>query len=184
MNNNSHHWIKTFLILSLGIFWIFYSAPGAQNVTSGLMPAPKQGFLAPEFTLQNIDGGTIQLSDLRGKVLLINIWATWCPPCRAEMPAMQRVYLDYQHLGFEILAVNATKQDNPTSVANFTSDLGLTFPILLDYDGDVSRKYQLRSLPTSFFVDTSGIIQDVIIGGPMAEALLRIRIEQLIGESP
>ncbi|MBE0410970.1 MAG: TlpA family protein disulfide reductase [Anaerolineales bacterium] len=180
MKSIAYHWIGSIIILSFGIFWIIFSAPDPETVTGGLIPAPRQGFLSPDFTLQTLDGNTIQLSDLNDQVVLINFWATWCPPCRAEMPAMQRVYADYHHLGFEILAVNATNQDSLSAVANFIADYQLTFPILLDYDGEISKNYQVFSLPTSFFIDKNGVIQEMIIGGPMAEALLRIRIEQLI----
>ncbi len=114
--------------------------------------------------------------------MLINLWTSWCPPCKAEMPALQRVYEDYQEQGLEILAVNATNQDRLADAAAFAGQLGLTFPILFDEDGEVSLLYQLRSLPTTYFIDRQGIIQDVVIGGPMSEALLRIRIDQLLEE--
>jgi cytochrome c biogenesis protein CcmG, thiol:disulfide interchange protein DsbE len=180
MNKSVIYWVFTFSILSIGLFWIFLSSPDPQAVTGGQIPAPRQGFLSPDFALQTIDGDTFHLSDLDHQVVLINFWASWCYPCRAEMPAMQRVYLDYQHLGFEILAVNTTNQDSLPAVIDFVEDYGLTFPILLDNNGEVSRKYQVRSLPSSFFIDNHGIVDDVIIGGPMAEALLRIRIEELL----
>jgi cytochrome c biogenesis protein CcmG/thiol:disulfide interchange protein DsbE len=114
--------------------------------------------------------------------VLINIWTSWCPPCRAEMPALQQVYEAYRDQGFEILAVNATNQDSQQDAVGFAQELGLTFPILLDSTGEVSNLYQLRSLPTSFFVDSRGIIHEVVIGGPMSEALLRTRVQQLLEE--
>lgn len=126
----------------------------------------------------------MRLSDLRGQPVLINLWASWCPPCKAEMPAFERVYEDYHEKGFQILAVNATNQDNLNNAIQFVQDYGLSFPILLDTNGEVSRQYQLNSLPTSFFVDRNGVIQQVIVGGPMSEALLRIRVEQLLQEKP
>lgn len=140
--------------------------------------------MAPDFKLQAASGETIQLSELRGRPVLINLWASWCGPCRAEMPAMQRVYADYQDQDFLILAVNATNQDNADRAVAFAKEYDLTFPILFDTDGSVSSQYRLRALPTSFFVDPSGIIQEVVVGGPMSEALLRIRIEQLLQEAP
>ncbi len=99
------------------------------------------------------------------------------------MPAIQRVYKEYQADGLVVIAINATDQDELASVQSFIADRQLTFPILLDKDGEVSRLYNLHSLPTSFFVDPNGIIQEVVIGGPMAEALLRSRIERLMEES-
>ena len=95
---------------------------------------------------------------------------------------MQNAYEAYHDQGFEILAVNATNQDTQQDAIDFAGQYGLTFPILLDTSGEVSGLYQLRSLPTSFFIDQNGVIQDVVIGGPMSEALLRSRVQQLIEE--
>ncbi|MBC8496885.1 MAG: TlpA family protein disulfide reductase [Anaerolineales bacterium] len=171
-------------ILILGAAWIWFSAAPAGSTTSGEIPAPQEGFLAPDFTLQNVAGETITLSELRGQPVLINLWASWCGPCRAEMPAMQRIYESYQEQGFVILAVNATNQDSPNSAAAFAVEHSLTFPILLDVDGAVSGLYRLRSLPTSFFVNREGIIEEIVIGGPMSEALLQTRVENLLEEAP
>ena len=140
------------------------------------------GFMAPDFSLLTENGDEIRLSELRGQAVLINFWASWCNPCRAEMPAMEKVYQEYQGQGFVILAINATSQDNPADAINFASQLGLSFPILFDLDGKVNSAYQVRALPTSFFVDRQGIIQEIVVGGPMSEALLRIRIENLLEE--
>ena len=175
------------LILFLGIVWIWFSSTNSSSVTSGRIPAPRQGFLAPDFQLpaaqESQPIGSITLSDLRGQPVLINLWASWCPPCQAEMPAMQRVYEEYREQGFEILAINTTFQDDQDSAALFVSQKGLTFPILWDFDRIVSNLYQTRAMPTSFFVDADGVIRDVIVGGPMSEALLRIRVQQLFEEN-
>ena len=96
---------------------------------------------------------------------------------------MERVYREYKGKGFVILAVNATNQDSISNARSFVNELGLSFPILLDREGLVSKLYHLRALPTSFFIDKNGIIQEVVIGGPMAEALLRTRVERLLGEA-
>jgi len=169
-------------LLLVGLFWIGLSADRNRSSTGGLIPAPQKGFLAPEFNLSTLDGQSVKLSDLRGNIVLVNFWATWCPPCRAEMPAVEKVYNSYKDQGFVVLAVNSTVQDTFTNVAPFAQQFGLSFPILLDRTGDVSHLYMLRSLPTSFFVDRDGIIREVVIGGPMSEALLRSRVEQLLQE--
>lgn len=168
------------LVLILGFAWIFISADRAGTSTSGLIPAPQQGFLAPDFKLKTIEGKTIKLSNLRGQAVLVNLWATWCPPCRAEMPAIEKVYNEYKDQGFVVLAVNMTYQDTFANLAPFITEYGLTFPILLDETGSVGNDYQLRSLPSSFFIDRDGIISEVVIGGPMAEALLRTRVEEIL----
>jgi peroxiredoxin len=100
------------------------------------------------------------------------------------MPALQSVYTDYQADGLVVLAVNATNQDELQTALEFAASLNLTFPILLDQNGEVSSLYQLQALPTTFFVDREGIIQELVVGGPMAEALLRVRAEQLIEKDP
>ncbi len=100
------------------------------------------------------------------------------------MPAIQKVYEEFQDQGFVVLAVNSTHQDNLGDAITFAQIWKLTFPILLDKDGSVSNLYQVRALPTTFFVDPQGIIQEVVIGGPMSETLLQIRVEQLMEQSP
>jgi peroxiredoxin len=98
------------------------------------------------------------------------------------MPAMQQAYEEYADHGFSILAVNATNVDTKAAAYQFVQDNQLTFPILFDPDGEVAQIYRASSLPTSFFIDRDGNIQDVVIGGPMSEALLRTRIEKILGE--
>jgi len=165
-----------------GAFWIWLSKASPSNTTSGAIPAPQTGFLAPDFELIDADGKTYRLSALRGHPILINFWASWCTPCRQEMPAMERVYRQYQSQGFLILAVNSANQDSRTNALAFSDQLELSFPILFDDSGETYQKYQVHALPTSFFVNADGIIQDVIVGGPMAEALLEIRVAQLFKE--
>lgn len=175
------NWIGLVMLL-LGLAWIWFSRAPEGATTAGLIPAPQAGFLAPDFSLSSLDGQTISIDELRGQVILVNVWATWCPPCRAEMPAMQRVYEEYHAQGFEILAVNSTAQDTLSNLDPFIAEYGLTFPILLDESGSITRPYRVMSLPTSFFVGRDGIISEVVVGGPMDEALLRARIENLLAE--
>ena len=168
------------VILILGLAWIFISADKSGATTSGQIPAPQQGFLAPDFELKTTTGETLKLSDLRGQAVLVNLWATWCPPCRAEMKSIEKVYSEYKDQGLVVLAVNMTYQDDPTKIAPFVTEQGLTFPILLDETGAMGHAYQLRSLPSSYFIDRAGKINEVVIGGPMAEALLRTRVEEIL----
>lgn len=168
------------LILMLGLAWIFISADKSGASTAGKIPAPQQGFLAPDFELKTTTGETVKLSDLRGQAVLVNLWATWCPPCRAEMKSIEKVYNEYKDQGLVVLAVDMTYQDDPLAVMPFVNEQGLTFPILLDETGKMGKDYQLRSLPSSFFIDRDGMINEVVIGGPMAEALLRTRVEEIL----
>jgi cytochrome c biogenesis protein CcmG/thiol:disulfide interchange protein DsbE len=164
--------------------WIWLSRVSPQDALAGESMAPHVGFRAPEFELPTSQGEQISLSELRGQAVIINLWASWCPPCREEMPALQKVYESYHDQGLEILAVNATTQDNLTAAVEFSNQLGLAFPILLDTEGEVSSLYRLQSLPTTYFVGRDGFIRDVVVGGPMAEALLRVRVQRLLGETP
>lgn len=184
MNSHSSKtriWL-TVLILAAGAAWIWISRAEPGETSGGKIPLPRQGFQAPEFNLETPQGEKMNLSDLRGRPVLINLWTSWCPPCRSEMPALNRVYREYREQGFEILAVNSTWQDKQEDAISFAEELGLEFPILLDLDGKVSQLYQLRSLPTTFFIGRDGVIREVVIGGPMSEALLRIRVEELLKE--
>ncbi len=156
----------------------------ASATTGGLIPSPREGFLAPDFTLDVAGGGEWTLSELRGDVVLINLWASWCPPCRLEMPAIQQVYETNRERGFEVLAINMTYQDSETAAIEFAQELGLTFPVLLDRTGEVGYQYQLRSLPTTFFVDRQGVIRQVILGGPISEVTLQTSLESLLNEEP
>lgn len=171
-------------LLLIGAAWIKISVPPAGSTTQGEIQAPQKGFTAPDFTLETFEKDSYTLSEIRGKPVLVNFWASWCPPCRSEMPAMQRVYEDFQDQGFIVLAVNSTHQDNLGDAITFAKIRKLTFPILLDQDGGVGALYDVRSLPTSFFINPQGIIEDVVVGGPMSEALLRIRVEQLLENAP
>lgn len=166
------------LVLIAGASWTVLSAETGPAAVSA--PAPQKGFTAPDFSLKTPTGETYRLSELKGQAVLVNVWATWCPPCRAEMPAIEKMYNEYKDQGFIVLAVNSTVQDNPLAITPFTDEYNLTFPILLDELGEVSRAYQVRSLPSTYFINRHGIITEVVIGGPMSEALLRTRIEEAL----
>ena len=177
--------ILSLTVLTLSVAWIFISrAPVATTTGGSPPPSPREGFSAPDFTLDTLDGGEVSLSDLRDQVVLVNFWASWCPPCRAEMPAIERVYRSYKDLGLQVLAVNTTNQDDVNAASAFVQDLALTFTVPLDRTGSVSASYNLRGLPSSYFIDRQGVIRSVVIGGPMNEALIQSKVEQLLQESP
>jgi len=167
------------LVLALSAGWIVFTPP---NTGGGKASAPGEGFRAPDFELQDASGQIVRLSDLRGRPVLLNLWASWCSPCKAEMPAMQKVYETYAPSGFTILAVNTTFQDDRANALAFAKNLGLTFPLLFDSDGNVARQYRVNAMPTTFFIDSKGIIRRVVFGGPMPEALLRAEIEKMLKE--
>jgi len=125
--------------------------------------APLQA--APDFSLQDMDEETHTLSDYRGKVVLVNFWATWCPPCRKEMPALEALYKKLGTEDFAVLAVN--QWEDPDHVFTYTGDLNVfpTFPILFDPESAVSEKYRVKGLPTSFLVDKQGRLAYRAVGG-------------------
>ena len=138
-----------------------------------------KGDLAPDFTLTTLDGKKVQLSELKGKKVIVNFWATWCPPCKAEMPHMQNFYEDFSdEENIEILAVNMTSEDKEESVQNFVQDYELTFPIPLDTEGVVRETYQVLRIPTSYMIDTKGRIQNKI-EGPMDENMIKDFVSNL-----
>ena len=188
MNNlfdwiNRHWTLFSISVLVLTAGWIGVNRP-AVLPSSAIQSAPQQGFFAPAFTLNTFEGQPVNLADLKGKVVLINFWASWCPPCRAEMQAIQHAYADASDSGLVVLAVNTTYQDDLASAAQFAREQALTFPLLTDPDGSVSRLYQVRAMPTSFFLDRQGKIQLVMVGGPIPEALVRSEVDKLLKEVP
>lgn len=130
-------------------------------------------YVAPDFELKTLEGETVRLSNYVGKKVILNFWATWCPPCKEEVPHMQKVYEEYKNQGVEILAVNVTNKDKgEEEVAQFVKEHGLTFEVLLDDEGFVGSTYQVLTLPTTYMIDTKGNMVD-IIKGPMNEALMK-----------
>jgi peroxiredoxin len=124
---------------------------------------PRVGTTAPNFQLWDMDGKPISLSEYRGAVVLVNFWATWCGPCRVEMPAMEQLYREFNRKGFEILAVSTDSQGVAVT-RPFKESLGLTFPILHDSDFRVGIAYGARTLPITFLVDRQGMIKHRIFG--------------------
>jgi len=123
---------------------------------------PAEMTQAPDFNLQQLDGRQVSLSNFRGKVVLLNFWATWCAPCRLEMPSLQDRYDRYQAQGFVVLAVN--DEEPAADVESYVQELGLSFPVLLDPTGEVQQLYAIRGYPSSYLIDRDGTIHLVQIG--------------------
>lgn len=130
-------------------------------------PSPEGPSLAPDFVLPSIEGQEKSLADFRGKSLMLHFWATWCPPCQEEMPTFQKLYEELGPSGFTIVAINVG--ESPEEVKKFVKEKGLTFPVLLDSKGEVANRYRVRGLPTTYWIDPSGKIVDLTIGGPLPE---------------
>ena len=123
----------------------------------------KQPFTATEFALKDIDGKTHRLSDYKGKVIVLNFWATWCPPCREEMPSMERARKKLINDDVVILAVNVGEDED--TIFNFTGDYPVEFPLLMDIKGDVIKSYPVMALPTTYIISPNGIVTHRTLGG-------------------
>jgi cytochrome c-type biogenesis protein len=131
------------------------------------------GNRAPNFQAVNDKGDTVKLSDYRGKVVILNFWATWCGPCRVEMPEFEKAYQAQADKGFVVLAVN--NRETTDKVAAFRSDMALTFPIIMDENGDLQSKYSIQGYPTTYVIDRKGVIV-AVQPGPMTAA----QVSQLV----
>ena len=136
------------------------------------------GNLAPDFQLQNLDGQTVSLSNLRGKPVLINFWATWCGYCIDEMPYIQEIYEEWSDKGLVVLAIN--KGESSSKVEEFMQSNSLSFVVLLDTKQDVAQRYNITGIPTTFFIDKDGIIQDKVIGAFQNKAQIENRLSKII----
>ena len=129
----------------------------------GQHPAPEVDHVAPDFTLPDLEGNQISLSTYKGRVVLLNFWATWCPPCRLEMPTMEKAYRKYRDKGFEVVAVSVDAGPK-SSVKSFLRELGLSFQVLLDPDMETLRAFRGFSLPMTVVIDRQGVIRSRELG--------------------
>lgn len=168
-------------ILALGIPLAYTATAGAQNSsasTTSEIQAPQVGALAPDFTLTDMHGKTVSLSQLRGKVVMVNFWATWCPPCRAEVPSIEQLYLHMKkRKNFVLVAVNVNQGDARGSVKEFLREIPVTFPIFLGHSNRVADRYQVNAIPETFIINRNGTIVQKVEGGrdwntPAVEAYL------------
>lgn len=140
-----------------------------------------QGDTPPDFELETMSGEVVKLSDLKGKKVILNFWASWCGPCKAEMPHMEKYYKQHKESSnVEIVAVNLTSAERRglDGVTEFIDSYGLTFPIPLDKDGKVSGDYSVITIPTTFFLGTDGKLSQKIIG-PMDESMIEELVNNL-----
>ena len=156
--------------------------PPERNATDR-SPAVEIGRAAPDFLLETPSGGELRLSDLQGQPVLVNFWATWCPPCRAEMPELVAAYDRYRDDGLVIVAVNLQEADQ--KVNEFADEFGIEFPIVIDRDGELRAVWRLGGpfggIPSSYFIDASGIVRSLFYG-PMREPALEERLAEILEE--
>lgn len=157
--------------------------PDGKNPT-GESPAPRIGRAAPDFVLEKPGGGTLRLSDLQGHPVLLNFWASWCAPCRAETPDLVAAYQQYQAQGLIIVGVNLQEADK--KVLKFTQDFGVTYPVVIDRDGDVKGVWPggpFRGLPASYFIDSTGVVRDSY-PGQLTKDLLAEKLAKILPAGP
>ena len=165
--------------LVLGGAWVLVSRiPTEAAEAAAREPAPRVGHVAPDLSLPTPEGETLSLRDLRGQVVLLNFWATWCPPCRAEMPALQDAYDALRAEGFVVLGVD--QLETPGQVTAFVERFGITYPQVIDETGQTSRAYGVFSIPASFFIDREGVIQKVV-PGPLNLPQITVEVRALLG---
>ncbi|QOV10542.1 peroxiredoxin family protein [Viridibacillus arvi] len=148
--------------------------------TLGVKSGLAIGELAPDFELETLEGKKVKLSDFRGKKVILNFWATWCPPCKAEIPHMQKYYEKYaEEDNFEIVAVNLTSyKESVKYVKKFVKTYEMTFPVLLDTKGEQMDAYEIYVVPTTYYLDTKGIVQKKV-RGPVDQDSMRESIKAL-----
>lgn len=143
---------------------------------------PAVGTPAEDFRLVDLEGKSQSLSQYRGKVVLLNFWATWCKPCTTEMPAMQTTYDKLRDKGFVVLAINELEDD--AKVREHIKQYGHTFPVLMDRDNKVANQFGVFGLPVSVFVDEKGVVQEYIKGGLLTEDKIYQTVQRIQGSKP
>ena len=162
--------------------------------TAGLDIGTEEGQLAPDFLLGSLDGGEVRLSALRGQPVVLNFWATWCAPCRKELPQFVVAYDRYRNEGLVVLAVNM--QEGKSIAGDKAREFGMKFPVPIDVDGEVGDEYRLLGLPMTYFIDRAGVVRSVFTGplqqrrtdtdvrGAIEQSDLEQRIAQIVGAGP
>lgn len=163
--------------LFLGTAWIMESRVDQPTFdVDTATAAPAVGYTAPDFTLQTLGGDSFTLSDMRGQPVVLNFWATWCPPCRAEIPYFEAASRKYNG---QVAVVGIDDGEPPETVTPFVAELGMSYPVPLDVHSEVSKQYRVNSLPSTYFVDREGTIRHIHIG-IISQAVLEDQIAQLL----
>ena len=160
-NRRRRFWLG--VALALGV--VLFAGDGLAQGTGGrgADERPEAGLLAPDFTLPDLTGKRVKLSDFRGKkAVFLNFWASWCLSCQEEMPTMEKLYQQFKTRGLEIVAVSIDR--DKSAVARFVEMHDVTFPILLDPDGQVAQAYRVTGIPTHYFIDKKGVVRSREVG--------------------
>jgi peroxiredoxin len=160
----------------LAAMWMILSA----TIVTAAAPL-SQGQPAPDFTLKSNTNVNMRLGEMRGEVIMLNFWATWCGPCRQEMPELEKLYNKFKSAGFRVLAINVDTETKNTK--NFLSSLNISYPVLFDNQKSVSRQYNIEAMPSSVIIDRDGKIRYIHQGfQPSYVALYEAQIRRLVQE--
>ncbi len=164
-------------LIAIGIvfFLILRETPAAASQDDFSAIPATVNYPAPELPLQDLAGKSASLTDYRGSVVMVNLWATWCPPCKAEMPALETFYEKYKGYGFVLIGIN--QEETRETVAPFVKEFGLTFPIWLDEKYLAQRMFKTENLPSSFIVDRNGTVRLMWVG-----AISKTKLDQYVTE--
>lgn len=155
--------VSLIVIIIIAVAIVFFLQRYVSFLNLSRKPLMLVGDPAPVFTFPGLDGKMVSLTDYKGKVVFLNIWATWCPPCREEMPSMEKLYRQLKGEDFEILAVSIDAT-GAKAVGPFMKEYGLSFPALLDTGGTIQNLYGTTGLPESFIIGREGLIEEIVIG--------------------
>lgn len=168
-------------LLVVGLASWLFAAGGLQRLAEALPGRQPRlvevGTVAPDFRAHRLDGAEIGLGELRGKVVLLNFWATWCTPCRAELPMLEEIYERHRERGLVVLGIDV--QEDAETIKEFLPQVGVTFPILLDSDSSLAIRYRATGLPANFLIDRQGTLRDIRLGAYTHE-MLEARLEPLL----
>jgi len=145
----------------LGLPWLWFNRVSVAVQDDFTVPQPAVNHPAPDFTLTTLDGETFTLSEYQGTPIVLNFWATWCGPCRSEMPALQTTSTRFQD---RVAIIGVDQAEGAAEVQRFVEEMGVTFPIPMDSDSTVGSLYAIQGMPTTFFIDRNGIIRHLWIG--------------------
>jgi len=166
------------VLLALGLLFAGCSNVSKPALGNNQTEGTQIGNTAPDFQLQSLTGQTFSLENLRGKPVLINFWATWCPPCRGEMPYIQEIYEEWSGNGLVVMAINIG--ESSSTAEGFMQSNGLSFTVLLDTRQNVAEMYNISGIPTTLFIDKDGIIQDKVIGAFPNKTQIENRLSKIM----
>lgn len=168
---------KVILLVSLAAALLIAGCSGSAEPNKSAEQGNNVSNRAPDFTLTNLEGKSVSLSDFRGKPLLLNFWATSCPPCRYEMPFLQEIYEKWSDKGVTIVTIDIGEEQS--QVSEFMKTSKLTLPVLLDVKGSIAAKYSIQYIPTTYFIDKDGIIKEKVIGAFTGKEAIETKLQDV-----